>query len=117
MPGAFKMSWRRIACGCVGGRAGTKFLLTMPSFLNDVVRIDAIGIAVDEFQCYAPRNVEVDRVTLAAFQRAEVETGDIHVFGRVASFKASRRRKPPSAGSSESVLSCPVRTALADPYA
>ena len=65
----------------MGGRAGTKFLLTMPSFLNDVVEIDAIGIAVDELQCYAPRNVEVDRVTLAGFQRADVETGDIHVFG------------------------------------
>jgi hypothetical protein len=79
MPSAFKMAWRRIACGCVGGRAGTKFLLTMPSFLNDVV--DAIGIAVDEFQCYARRNVEVDRVTLAAFQCADVETGDIRLFG------------------------------------
>lgn len=46
-----------------------------------LLEIDAISIAVDEFECYAPRTVNVDRVTLAASQGVEVETGQIHVFG------------------------------------
>ena len=46
-----------------------------------LLEIDAIGIPVHEFECYAPRTVDVDRVTLAAFQSVEVETGQIHVFG------------------------------------
>jgi len=37
-----------------------------------LLEIDAIRIAVDEFECYAPRTVDVDRVTLAAFQGVEV---------------------------------------------
>jgi hypothetical protein len=32
-----------------------------------LLEIDVIGIAVHEFECYAPRTVDVDRVTLAAF--------------------------------------------------
>jgi hypothetical protein len=46
-----------------------------------LLEIDAIGIAVHEFECYAPRTVDVNRVTLAAFQSVEVKTGQIHVFG------------------------------------
>jgi hypothetical protein len=43
--------------------------------------VDPIGIAVGGFECYAPRTIQVDRITLAAFQRLEVETGETHVFG------------------------------------
>jgi hypothetical protein len=46
-----------------------------------LLEIDPIGIAIDEFECYTPRTVDVDRVTLAALQGVEVETGEIHVFG------------------------------------
>jgi hypothetical protein len=45
-----------------------------------LLQVDVIGIAVHEFKCYAPRTVDVDRVTLAASQGVEVETGQIHVF-------------------------------------
>jgi hypothetical protein len=46
-----------------------------------LLEIDAIGIAVDEFERYAPRTVDVDRVTAATFQGVEVETGQIHILG------------------------------------
>lgn len=45
-----------------------------------LLEIDAIGIAVCEFECYAPRTIDGDRVTPAGFQGVEVATGQIQIF-------------------------------------
>jgi hypothetical protein len=46
-----------------------------------LLEIDAIGIAVREFECYAPRTVDVDRAALPALERVEVKSGQVHIFG------------------------------------
>lgn len=43
--------------------------------------IDAIGIAIREFEYYAPQAVDVDRVAPAALEGMEVEAGQIQIFG------------------------------------
>ena len=47
--------------------------------------VDATGIAFFEFECDAPRSIDIDRIArrFEASQGMEFEVGDVHLFGRV----------------------------------
>ncbi len=58
-----------------------------------LLKIDPFSVTFTEFECDAPRAVDVNRIPngVKAFQRMEVETGDVHFFrdlGDVQTIKA-----------------------------
>ena len=72
-----------------------------------LLEVDAISIAVVEFEGYAARTVDMDRVTPAASQGVEVETGEIHVFGARSILQSI---EPPQAARMHGLLNLSRRT-------
>ncbi len=60
-----------------------------------LLEIDVSGIFAVEFECNAPRSVDMDRVSrrVEAFQRVEVKTGKVQVFWSLRSVKTVQSHK------------------------